>query len=244
MNRTSDEAERFYRSGKPFLQRYLPFWLANLVERMWLVLGIIVAILLPLSRIVPPLYEFRIRSRVFRWYGQLRAIELQMQVEFARRPNLWLAIARLRLRGGEHPRHEDMDRHDHRRRRSQRSRHRRARATQLGPRQRQGNREQDDGAQRVEHDALELQARGGPPLAAEHEGDRGERVWPRLPPIEEVHRERDEGRDEQRAQAVLRQRQQRQDGIEPVLHALQSIGRSVAWPCRRIRTYCFAGPCA
>ena len=75
----SREAERTIRSGQPFLQRWLPFWLANLVERMWLALGVIIAILLPLSRIVPPLYEFRIRSRVFRWYGQLRAIENQMQ---------------------------------------------------------------------------------------------------------------------------------------------------------------------
>jgi TRAP-type uncharacterized transport system substrate-binding protein len=75
----SREAERAIRGGQPFLQRYLPFWLANLVERMWLALGIIIAILLPLSRIVPPLYEFRIRSRVFRWYGQLRSIENQMQ---------------------------------------------------------------------------------------------------------------------------------------------------------------------
>ena len=75
----SREAERTINSGAPFLQRYLPFWLANLVERMWLVLGIIVAILLPLSRIVPPLYEFRIRSRVFRWYGQLREIESRIQ---------------------------------------------------------------------------------------------------------------------------------------------------------------------
>ena len=57
------------------LQRYLPFWLANLVERMWRGAGLIIAVLLPLSRIVPPLYQFRIRSRVFRWYGQLRAIE-------------------------------------------------------------------------------------------------------------------------------------------------------------------------
>jgi hypothetical protein len=48
---------------------------------MWLVLGIILAILLPLSRIVPPLYEFRIRSRVFRWYGQLREIETRMQTQ-------------------------------------------------------------------------------------------------------------------------------------------------------------------
>jgi hypothetical protein len=75
----SREAERAIKAGQPFLQRYLPFWLANVVERMWLALGIIIAIMLPLSRIVPPLYAFRIRSRVFRWYGQLRAIENEMQ---------------------------------------------------------------------------------------------------------------------------------------------------------------------
>jgi TRAP-type uncharacterized transport system substrate-binding protein len=71
----ADEAERFYRNGTPFLQRYLPFWLSNLVDRMWVVLLSLVAILIPLSRIVPPLYEFRVRSRVFRWYAQLREIE-------------------------------------------------------------------------------------------------------------------------------------------------------------------------
>lgn len=69
------EAERQMTGGPPWLQRYLPFWLANLVERMWLVLGLILAIVLPLSRIVPPLYDRRIRSRVFRWYAQLRGIE-------------------------------------------------------------------------------------------------------------------------------------------------------------------------
>ncbi len=72
------EAERYIKNGPPLLQRYLPFWAANLIERMWLALGIIVAILLPLSRIIPPLYEFRIRSRVFRWYAQLRDIEQRM----------------------------------------------------------------------------------------------------------------------------------------------------------------------
>lgn len=71
----SAEAERSIKNDKPFLQRYLNFWVANLVERMWLVMGIIIAVLLPLSRIVPPLYEFRVRSRIFRWYGQLRNIE-------------------------------------------------------------------------------------------------------------------------------------------------------------------------
>ena len=69
------EAERTLRGGTPWLQRYLPFWLANLIDRMWVVLLSIVAVLIPLSRVVPPLYEFKVRSRIFRWYGQLRDIE-------------------------------------------------------------------------------------------------------------------------------------------------------------------------
>jgi TRAP-type uncharacterized transport system substrate-binding protein len=77
------EAERFYRNGVPWLQRYLPFWLANLIDRMWLALLSIVAVLLPLSRIVPPMVEMRIRSRVFRWYGQLREIEASSSGEHA-----------------------------------------------------------------------------------------------------------------------------------------------------------------
>ena len=73
------EAERAIKNGAPLLQRYLTFWVANLIERMWLVLSIILALLLPLSRIVPPLYAFRVRSRIFRWYGQLRNIEVRIE---------------------------------------------------------------------------------------------------------------------------------------------------------------------
>ncbi|RZJ11829.1 MAG: C4-dicarboxylate ABC transporter substrate-binding protein [Acidovorax sp.] len=73
------EGDRAMNEPVPVLQRYLPFWMANLIERMWLVLGILLAIMLPLSRIVPPLYQFRVRSRVFRWYGRLREIENDME---------------------------------------------------------------------------------------------------------------------------------------------------------------------
>ncbi|MBU6260301.1 MAG: C4-dicarboxylate ABC transporter substrate-binding protein [Burkholderiales bacterium] len=69
------EAERYYRSGPPWLQRYLPFWLANFADRMWIVLLPLIAALWPLSRLVPPLIEMRLRSRVYRWYGRLRTIE-------------------------------------------------------------------------------------------------------------------------------------------------------------------------
>ena len=69
------DAERYYRNGPPLLQRYLPFWLANVVDRMWVALFSITVILIPLSRVIPPLYVFRVRSRIFRWYRRLRQIE-------------------------------------------------------------------------------------------------------------------------------------------------------------------------
>ena len=95
------EAERTIRDGVPLLQRYLPFSLANLLERMWLSLGIIIALLLPLSRVVPPLYEFRIRSRVFRWYGQLRDIESRSTTQANALPALLEELDRLEARVGK-----------------------------------------------------------------------------------------------------------------------------------------------
>jgi hypothetical protein len=89
------EAQRFYREGAPLLQRYLPFWLANLIDRMWVVLLSIVAVLIPLSRVVPPLYRLRVRSRIFRWYRQLRQIEDDAEEKGADRAELIKQLERL-----------------------------------------------------------------------------------------------------------------------------------------------------
>jgi TRAP transporter TAXI family solute receptor len=75
------EAAKYYRDGPPFLQRYLSFWLANLFDRLWVVVVALAALVIPLSKIVPPLYVWRIRSRVYRWYGQLRAVEQTLEKE-------------------------------------------------------------------------------------------------------------------------------------------------------------------
>ena len=42
-------------------------------------LGILLAVMLPRSLVVPPIYQFRVRSRVFRWYGRLREIENDLE---------------------------------------------------------------------------------------------------------------------------------------------------------------------
>ncbi len=84
----ADEAARHYRSGPPWLQRHLPFWLANFVDRMWLVLLPLLAVLLPLARVLPPLITLRLRSRVYRWYAHLRALEAEMESAGADLPAL------------------------------------------------------------------------------------------------------------------------------------------------------------
>jgi TRAP-type uncharacterized transport system substrate-binding protein len=92
------DAARYYQSGPPVLQRYLPFWFANLIDRMWVALFSIVAVLIPLSRLVPPLYEFRIRSRIFRWYRNLRQIENEHDEGDKTPPQLLKALDKLEAR--------------------------------------------------------------------------------------------------------------------------------------------------
>ena len=75
----SPDAERFYKSGKPFLQRYLPFWAANLIDRMVVLLVPIFALLIPIMKFAPALYSWRVRSRIYRRYGELKFLEAEVE---------------------------------------------------------------------------------------------------------------------------------------------------------------------
>jgi TRAP transporter TAXI family solute receptor len=74
----SDDAERYYKSGGQFLYKKLPFWLASLVDRVLVVILPLLVIVVPATRIAPSLYRWRVRSRIYRWYGALMAIERDM----------------------------------------------------------------------------------------------------------------------------------------------------------------------
>jgi len=68
-------ASRYYKSGPTFLQRYLPFWAATLVDRLKLMLLPFLALLVPLFKLMPPLYRWRIRSRIYRCYEDLTRLD-------------------------------------------------------------------------------------------------------------------------------------------------------------------------
>jgi hypothetical protein len=72
----SDDAKRVYRAGAPLLQRYVPFWLATLVDRLVVSAVVILPLLIPLLRFAPQIYRWRVRRRILHWYGVLKALEV------------------------------------------------------------------------------------------------------------------------------------------------------------------------
>ena len=71
----SSEARRYFRTGPSFLARYLPFWAATLVDRMKVMLLPLITLLIPLFKVVPPTYRWRVRAKIYRWYRDLHAVD-------------------------------------------------------------------------------------------------------------------------------------------------------------------------
>jgi TRAP-type uncharacterized transport system substrate-binding protein len=74
----SPDAERYYKSGGKFLYKKLPFWLANLIDRLIVVMVPLLVILVPASRFLPTVYRWLMRNRIYKWYGALMMVERQL----------------------------------------------------------------------------------------------------------------------------------------------------------------------
>jgi hypothetical protein len=73
----SDEAESFYKNGPPLLMRYLPFQLATTLERLKILLIPLLTLLYPLFKVTPPAYRWQIRRRIFKWYKELKKLDME-----------------------------------------------------------------------------------------------------------------------------------------------------------------------
>ena len=77
----SDEAQRFYKSGRPFLEEHLPFWLATLVERFLVVFLPIALLVYPVFKFLPQIYNWFMQSKIMRLYDEMRPIESELDAE-------------------------------------------------------------------------------------------------------------------------------------------------------------------
>jgi len=74
----SQDARSYYQRGPPLLQRHLPFWIAEIVHSALLALIPLFGVLYPLWSGLPRLYEWQMRRRVYRLYGELKWIEREL----------------------------------------------------------------------------------------------------------------------------------------------------------------------
>lgn len=80
----SDDAIRYYKDGPSFLKRFLPFWLATFIERMVVLLVPVATLAIPVIKIGPALYKWRINRRLRYWYGQLKLLEQRISLDTER----------------------------------------------------------------------------------------------------------------------------------------------------------------
>lgn len=75
----ADEAQRYYKDGRPFLQRYLPYWAANALQRLLLILIPLLAIAIPVLKTIPEIIAFKDKSRLYRRYDKLLKMEHEIR---------------------------------------------------------------------------------------------------------------------------------------------------------------------
>ncbi len=74
----SPDASRYYTSGRPFLQRFLPFWLAILVMQILVAALPLLGLIYPALKFMPSAFEWAMRRRIFLLYGELRVLESEL----------------------------------------------------------------------------------------------------------------------------------------------------------------------
>lgn len=77
----NESARQYFESGPSFLQKYVPFWVASAIDRCKILLLPMLTLLIPLFKLAPPLYRWRIRSRIYQWYGVLRKVDQRVKSE-------------------------------------------------------------------------------------------------------------------------------------------------------------------
>jgi hypothetical protein len=77
----SADAQRFYKSGRTFLYRNLPFRFASLASRILVALAPVVLVLIPGLRLIPAAYKWRIQLRIYRWYRKLLVLERELVLD-------------------------------------------------------------------------------------------------------------------------------------------------------------------
>ena len=75
----NEEAQRYFQNGDTWLEKIFPFWIASNIDRLKILIIPLLTLLLPLFKGFFPLYNWSMRSKIYRWYDEIRAIDNEIE---------------------------------------------------------------------------------------------------------------------------------------------------------------------
>ena len=73
-----EEAQRYFQYGDTFLEKLFPYWIASNIDRLKILLIPLITLLIPLFKGIFPLYNWSMRSKIYRWYEQINKIDKEL----------------------------------------------------------------------------------------------------------------------------------------------------------------------
>jgi TRAP transporter TAXI family solute receptor len=74
-----EEAQRYFENGDTFLEKIFPYWIASNIDRLKILLIPLITLLFPLFKGFFPLYNWSMRSKIYRWYDEVKAIDKELE---------------------------------------------------------------------------------------------------------------------------------------------------------------------
>ena len=92
---TAPQARDMLVHGLPLFERLLPFWWAQVLERILLIILPVTLVAVWLMQLIPAYFRLALESRVNRWYGELKFIENDLSQEVLSGLDLTRYLSRL-----------------------------------------------------------------------------------------------------------------------------------------------------
>jgi TRAP transporter TAXI family solute receptor len=73
------DAAHYLEKGDSFLEKIFPFWIASSIDRLIIMIIPLLTLLFPLIKGALPLYRWRIRSKIYKWYKILHEIDIKLE---------------------------------------------------------------------------------------------------------------------------------------------------------------------
>jgi len=75
----SSDAKKYLLKGDSFLEKIFPFWISSMIDRLAIMIIPLLTLLFPLLKGAMPLYRWRVRSKVYKWYKILHEIDSRLK---------------------------------------------------------------------------------------------------------------------------------------------------------------------